>query len=78
MSDKFNVMGPDARTCPLCFRNRALGGPREGPRPILTCAGCLTQFRLTWSGDDISPDTLTRVTPPAPAAPYVPVAERGR
>jgi hypothetical protein len=76
MSERFNVSGPAGRNCPLCFRVGSLVGARDGDAPRLTCSGCLTVFRLTWTTDDLSPDTLTRVTAPAPATPYPPPGAR--
>jgi hypothetical protein len=76
--ERFNVAGTSGRDCPTCYRIGALTGARDGDAPTLTCSGCFTAFRLTWAPDEFSRDTLTRLTPPAPARPYTPIAERGK
>jgi hypothetical protein len=71
MGEKFNVQGSSGRDCPLCYRVGTLTGARDGDAPRLTCSGCLTVFRLEWSTDKaLAPDTLTRITGRAAAAPY--------
>lgn len=76
MGEKFNVQGASGRNCPLCFRVGSLTGARDGDAPQLTCNGCFTTFRLEWSADETTPDTLTRITPPASAVPYSLKAQR--
>lgn len=88
-AERFNTQGRDGRNCPLCLRTRSLIGERAH-RATLTCSGgeestfrgsgrgCATRFMLFLASDQLHQDTLVRLTPTAPAQPYVPIAERGR
>lgn len=77
-AERFNAQGADGRNCPVCLAVGTLLGARDGDRPPLTCKLCRTRFVLIWASANVHADTLVRATPRAPAAPYVPVAERGR
>lgn len=77
-AERFNTQGTDGRDCPVCLTRDKLAGLRDGDRPELTCRLCRTRFVLIRASANIHQDTLVRATPRAPAAPYVPVAERGR
>jgi hypothetical protein len=86
---RFNTQGRDGRNCPICLRTRSLTGDRAH-RSTLTCnggeestfrgsgRGCATRFMLFLASDHLHQDTLVRLTPAAPAQPYVPIAERSR
>jgi transposase-like protein len=69
MNATYAVTGVDGRDCPVCYRERALTGKRDGDNPKLTCRGCGNRFVLTW-GTNGKPDTIERAEKPAPAAPY--------
>jgi hypothetical protein len=51
---RFNALGPDGHSCPLCFRRGSLIGHLHAGA-VLTCNGCFRTFRFE------PPETMARL-----------------
>lgn len=43
---RYNSLGPDGRTCPVCFRANGLRGEMQDGHIVACIPGCFARFRV--------------------------------